>query len=231
VLLGSALGAASLAAQAPARTPGTIQYPGEMVPGKIRTAFGVSAISMPAALVQEAAAIRWPMFSLDVVMGLPRDFVLAGTISSEIATNHFELSARWQAPLTDRLRADVGLGGALWFGQLKRFVFDNNVRGRFLYPSASIGYDFGTMTLTASAKASFIGSLHARTGELEAASTNNVYNGMSWRVSLEQPFSKHTTVGVSFQMNHLKFYYPQWPLFPTFDHRFWIPEAQIRVTL
>jgi hypothetical protein len=230
VLLCGVLGAPGLSGQA-TRTPGTIQFPTAMTPWSTKMAVGMSVIAMPAAIVQEAASIRWPLFHFDMVMGLPQHFTLAGAVSTEFLTNHFEVAPRWTANLTDRLHADAGVGLAYWFGRLNQETFQNKVHGWFVYPTASIGYDFGTMALTAQAKASFITSLYIQSGELESNSTSNMFNGFSYRISLEQPFVKHTTIGLSVQMNRLKFYYPQWPLFPTFDRYFWIPEAQLRVTL
>ena len=230
-LLGLVLGAAQLHGQAPKYTPGTIQYPAQMKPWSTRMAAGVSFIAMPAAIAQEAASIRWPLFGFDLTMGMPKHFSLATTVSTEIVTNHFEVAGRWEADLTKRLHAEVGLGGAWWFGQLKQFVFDNTIHGWFTYPSLAIGYDFGSVAVTAQAKASIINSLAGTSGALESSSATNMFNGVSYRVSVEQPFFKHSTLGLAVQMNHLRFYYPQWLLFPTFDRRFWMPEAQIRFTL
>ena len=230
-VLGVALGAVPLHGQAPKYTPGTILYPSQMKPWSTRMAVGVSFIAMPSAIVMEAAAIRWPLFGYDIAMGLPKHFSLTGGVSTEIVTNHFELGGRWEADLTSRLHADVGVSGAYWFGQMKNAIFDNTVHGWFTYPSVSLGYDFGRLALTAQAKASYVNSVYIRSGQLESQSSTNMFNGMSYRVALEQPFFKHTTIGLAFQMNRLKFYYPQWPLFPTFDRSFWMPEAQFRFTL
>lgn len=223
--------AGSLGAQEVKYTPGTMLYPAQMKPWSTKMAVGVSLIAMPAAIVQEAASIRWPLFGYDITMGLPKHFTMTGAVSTEIATNHFELGGRWEADLTSRLHADVGVSGAYWFGQIKRAIFDNTVHGWFTYPSVSLGYDFGRLAVTAQAKASYVNSVYIRSGQLESLSSANMFNGMSYRVALEQPFFKHTTIGLGFQMNHLKFYYPQWPLFPTFDRCFWMPEAQFRFTL
>jgi len=231
LLLGLTLGASALHGQTPSQTPRTLQFPLTLAPGATRMSLGVSLIAMPAAIVQEAASIRWPLIGFDIKVGLPKHFVAVGTLSTEILTNHIEVGGRWVVNLNERLHADVGLGGAYWFGQLKRFGFDNNVHGWFTYPFASVGYDFGSMALTGQVKLSYINSLHIRNGALEAGSTNNLFNGFSYRITLEQPFWKHTTVGLSFQMNYLRFYYPQWPLFPTFDRYFWMPEAGIRFSL
>lgn len=230
-LAGAALTAQTPPSSTPAQTPGTIQYPAAMPLWSTKMALGVSVIAMPAAIVQEGASIHWPLIGFDFTLGLPDRFTLASTFSTEIATNHIELSPRWTHDFSGRLHGDVGLGGAYWFGELHRFGFDNSIHGWFVYPSAGIGYDFGSLAVTAQAKASVITSLTSYSGSLVSIRSTNSFNGMSYRLVLEQPFWKHTTVGLSLQASYLKFYYPQWPLFPTFDRRFWIPEAGIRFTL
>jgi len=224
------VGVAALGAQAPVATPRTILYPQAIRPWSTQTAIGFSLIAMPADIVQEAAPLRWPLFNFDIVMGLPKNFLLAGAVSSQIVSNQIEASAHWTSKLTQQLHADLGAGGSYWFGQLKVTPFNNTIHGTFLYPSVSLGYDFGTLAITAQAKGSIIGSLSGHSGSLEAVSAKNQYNGTAFRLSIEQPYSKSSSIGLSLQMKHMQFYYPQWPLFPTFSARYWIPEVQIRWT-
>jgi hypothetical protein len=94
-----------------------------------------------------------------------------------------------------------------------------------------LGYDFGRLQLTGQAKLSIVRALHVENGEQGIDNTSNFFNGVSYRITLEQLFWKKTTVGLSFQVNYLKFYYPQWPLFPFYNRYFWMPEAMIRFSL
>ena len=194
-------------------------------------AVGLSLISMPASIAQEGATIRWPNFGFEYTLGLPAHFTLATVVSTEIVTNHFEVMPRWQIAVTDRLHADVGLGVAYWFGQLKQFGFDNHIHGWFGYPYIGLGYDWGTTALTFQAKSTYVASLYSQSGSLVANSSKNWYSGTSFKLILEQPLWTHTTLGFAVQTSYIKFYYPQWPLFPTFQRYFWIPEAQLYFTL
>ncbi|HEY6172025.1 MAG TPA: hypothetical protein VIX80_07200, partial [Candidatus Kapabacteria bacterium] len=76
-----------------------------------------------------------------------------------------------------------------------------------------------------------INTLTGTTGRLEQTAANSLFNGFSYRLTLEQLFWGNSTFGLAFQLNYLKFYYPQWPLFPTFSKNFWIPETQFWFTL
>lgn len=221
----------SLHAQEIERTPGTMAYPQTRNPWSTEMAFGASLMRMPEEIAQEGAYIRWPMFHLDFTMGLPENFNMQATLSTEVVTNHLELGGHWVYNLTDRLHADVGFGAAYFFAQLKVAPYDNKMNGWMLYPSASIGYDFGKMALSARAKLHYITTLTGTTGEYAETNTTNLFNGFSYRLTLEQLFWGKSTFGLAFQLNYLKFYYPQWPLFPTFNKYFWIPETQFWFTL
>jgi hypothetical protein len=221
----------SVLAQQSGETPETMAYPKAMEPWSTEMAFGASLMRMPEEIAQEGAYIRWPLFHYDIVMGLPENLLLQGTLSTEIVTNHIELSGRWVYNLTDKLHADVGAGFGYLFAQLKVDPYDNTMNGTFLYPSAAIGYDFGKLALSLRGKLHYVTSLSGTTGRLEETNEKNFFNGFSYRITLEQLFWGHSTFGLAFQLNYLKFYYPQWPLFPTFNKYFWIPETQFWFTL
>ncbi|HEY6171100.1 MAG TPA: hypothetical protein VIX80_02460, partial [Candidatus Kapabacteria bacterium] len=142
----------SLYAQEIERTPATMAYPKVMDPWSTEMAFGASLMRMPEEIAQEGAYIRWPLFHLDFMMGLPENFNMQATLSTEIVTNHLELGARWQVALTDRLHADVGLGAAYWFAQLHIDPYDNTMNGWMTYPTIGLGYDFGKMALSGRVK-------------------------------------------------------------------------------
>lgn len=211
--------------------PETLDYPDTMNPWDWRLSLGVSSIAMPEDIVLETASLRWPLIRFAAVMGLPENFILDGKIATEFVTNHFELGGRWVYCFNDELHADAGLTVAYFFGQLKQFEYDTNVNGWFTYPSAAIGYDFGSLTLSLRGTISYVNSLSATSGTVESNFHSNKFNGFFYRLSMEQPFYKNTSIGLAFQMNYLKLYYPEWPLFPAFDRYYWIPEIQIWLTL
>ncbi len=243
VAVGALAGAAWLPAQTPDSqapkpaapaliyTPGTIQYPQAMKPWSHKMAAGVSLISMPAAIAQSGSTIRWPLFVYEYTLGLPAHFTLATSFSTEIVTNHIEAMPRWQFAISDRLHGDVGLGVAYWFGQLTVNRFDQHIHGWMAYPYVGIGYDWGKLALSFQATGTHVLSLDTKSGDLTANYSTDWYSGTSYRLILEQPMFGHTTLGFALQASRIKFYYPQWPLFPTFDRYFWIPEAQFYFTL
>jgi len=211
--------------------PSTLDFPDPMTTYDYRLSLGYSAIKMPYDIALEGATIDWPLIKFTGVMGLPANFLLDGEISTEVVTNHFEFGARWVYEFNDKLHADVGYGIAYLYGQLKEAGYDTKISGWYSYPTIAIGYDFGPLTLTLRGTLSFINSLQSTSGSLETDFAVARSNGFSYSITIEQRFWRNTTVLIGFQLNYLKMYYPQWPLFPAFDRHYWIPEFQLRFTL
>jgi len=186
---------------------------------------------MPYDIALEGATINWPLIKFNAVMGLPENFLLDGEIATEVITNQFKLGGRWVYLFNDNLHADVGYGLAFLYGQLKQVGYNTTISGWNSYPTLAMGYDFGSMTITLRGTMSFINSLQTKSGTLETDFAIARNNGFSYSITMEQRFYKNTTILIGFQMNYLKMYYPQWPLFPAIDRYFWIPEIQIRFTL
>ena len=211
--------------------PKTLDYPDPMTPYDFRLSLGYSAIKMPYDIALEGATMKWPLIKFNAVMGLPENFLADGEIATEILTNQFKLGGRWVYKFDDQLHGDVGYALAFLYGQLKEAGYDTKISGWYSYPTIAIGYDFEALTLTLRGTMSFINSLQSKSGSLETDFAVARNNGFSYSITMEQRFWKNTTVLIGFQMNYLKMYYPQWPLFPAINRYYWIPEFQLRFTL
>ena len=211
--------------------PKTLDFPDSMTPYDWRLSLGYSAIKMPYDIALEGATINWPLIKFNVVMGLPANFRADGEISTEVVTNQFKLGGRWVYKFNSQLHGDLGYGIAFLYGQLKQSGYDSKISGWYSYPTIAMGYDFGALTLTLRGTMSFINSLQSKSGSLETDFAIARNNGFSYSLTMEQRFWKNTTVLIGFQMNYLKMYYPQWPLFPAINRYYWIPEFQLRFTL
>lgn len=209
----------------------TTEFPDAMTPYNWRLSLGYASIKMPTDVYLEAAAARFPLFKFAAVMGLPSNFLLDAKINTELVTNQFVLGARWVYDIDNNFHLDVGYSFAYLYGQLKQFNYDSKINGWFSYPSAALGYDFGNLALTFRGGFSFINSLQSTSGTTTVDFAVERANGFYYRITLEQRFYKTTTVGIGFQMNYVKFYYPEWLMFPTFDRKYWIPELQIMFSI
>lgn len=214
-----------------AQNPVTLDYPSAMTPWDWRFSLGYSSISMPSDIVLESSVVRWPLIKFAAQMGLPSNFILDAMLSTEVLTNHLELGGRWVYNINDKLHVNAEYSLAYFYGQLEQTGYNTKIHGWFSYPSVGIGYDFDGLTLTAIGAISFTNSLSSSSGGVETIFNQNRYNGFYYRISLEQPFFQNTSIGLAFQLNYLKFYYPQWALFPAIDRYYWIPEFQFWLTL
>ena len=78
--------------------------------------------------------------------------------------------------------------------------------------------------MTARGELNIVTSLSTFTGDLEISTDNNFFNGYAVSVVVEQPLYRQKYLTLGFRMNHIKFYWPTWPLFPTFNRYYYIPE-------
>jgi len=209
----------------------TTEFPASMTPYEWRLSLGYSAIKLPEDVFLEAASVKFPLFKFAAVMGLPSNFLLEGKVNTELVTNQFVLGGRWVYAFDKNWHADVGLSIAYLYGQLKQFGYNSKISGWYSYPSVALGYDFGNLALTFRGTLSFINSLQSTSGTTTVDFAVERANGFYYRITLEQRFYKNTTVGIGFQMNYVKFYYPEWLMFPTFDRYYWIPEFQLMFSL
>jgi len=211
--------------------PATTEFPGTMTPYDWRLSLGYAAIKLPEDVYLEAASLKFPLIKFAVVMGLPENFLLDGKIATQLVSNHFELGGRWVYNINNQLHLDIGYSLAYLYGQLKEFQYDSKISGWLSYPTAAIGYDFGNLALTFRGGLSFINSMQSTSGTTTVDFAVDRGNGFYYRITLEQRFYKNTTIGIGFQMNYYRFYYPEWLMFPTFDRYYWLPELQIMFSL
>lgn len=211
--------------------PATTEFPGYMKPYEWRLSLGYASIKMPTDVYLEAASARFPLFKFAAVMGLPSNFLLDGKINTELVTNEFNLGARWVYSFNENLHADVGYSIAYLYGQLKQFAYDSKISGWTSYPSIALGYDFGNLALTLRGTLSLINSMQSTSGTTTVDFAVERLNGFYYRLTIEQKFYKNTTVGIGIQVNYVRFYYPEWLMFPTFDRHYWIPEFQLMFSL
>ncbi len=205
-------------------SPGLFHYPAILPEGDLRWAITVEFAKIPEDIIEEASYVRAPLFKFGVRYGLPKNFVLTGQVATQIINNQFTLGAGWVYK-RDQLHVVVDYGLAYWFGSLEIEGFDNSARGGINYPGLAVGYDVGILALTLRGELNIVTSLSTFAGDIEVSSDNNFFNGYSVSLVMEQPLYREKYITLGFRMNHLKFFWPTWPLFPTFNRYYYIPEV------
>jgi len=228
----------TLGRESPAQHPdiieGSIRYPRVLVPGKVKMSLELTFARLPEDILLEFSQIRAPLFAFDIYYGLPADFQLEGKWSTVlIFTNQFQLGAKWVREW-DRFHLSVGDDIAYVTGHLDQGAvktFDNSIKAWFNYPNVAVGYAFEKFAVTLRGELNIGTSIRAFSDEIELTSDDNFLNGGAVAVYVEQPFYKEHFISVGFKANFIKFYYPSWPMFPTYDKIYFIPEVSFGFNL
>ena len=156
--------------------------------------------------------------------GLPENFLAEGGVETNIVTYHFSLGPKWNYEF-GRVGLSIGTDIAFYIGQLKHFGFDTDFNGWTLYPNLSAGYRFDKFAISLKSEIVLNLAQKSTQGDLEVTHDVETFNGFTVGLYLEQPLWKDNFIVIGIKSNFVKFYYPMWAAFTTFDRTFYIPEA------
>jgi hypothetical protein len=202
----------------------TFFFPHAYYSSQMISSLGLATAKLPEDVVETDDVFRGPLFSYRLKYGLPANFVGEGGVETNFITWHISLGPKWNYSI-ERWGFSVGADIAYWFGQLKQFGFDTSVSGWILYPNVSAGYRFNKFAISVKSELVFNLAETSKNGELEIENDLDFFNGWTIGVYLEQPLWKDNFVVIGIRSTFLKFYYPMWAAFSTFDRTFFIPEA------
>ena len=224
LILQALLGNRNLLAQQINFKDNTFFFPHSYQSGQIISSLGLSTAKLPEDAVETDDVFRAPLFSYRMKYGLPENFLVEGGVETNIVTFHFSLGPKWNYEL-GRMGFSVGTDIAYWFGKLQHFGFDTSYKGWILYPNVSAGYRFNKFTISVKSELVFNLAETSKNGDLKVSTNNDFFNGYTVGVYLEQPLWKDHFVVIGIRSTFLKFYYPMWAAFSTFDRIFFIPEG------
>ena len=194
------------------------------------SSLGVSTAKLPEDVVETDDVFRAPLFSYRMKYGLPENFLAEGGIETNFVTFNISVGPKWNYQV-ERWGFSVGTDIAYWFGQLQHFGFDTKTNGWMLYPNISAGYQFDKLAISLKSELVLNLAQSSKNGELEISSSEDFVNGFTVGLYLEQPLWKDNFVVIGIRSTFLKFYYPMWAAFSTFDRAYYIPEATITFIL
>lgn len=210
-------------AQEPDIEKSTFYFPHSYEINKAVKLVGLATAKLPEDVVETDDVIRAPLFSAELKYGLPENFVLYGGITTNIVTYHFALGGSWNYNFA-RFGIAAGTDVAFWFGRLKQFGFNTSYTGWIMYPNVSIGYRFNKFSISLKSEAVLDLAETSKNGNIEVSDNGEFFNGLTFGIYLEQPLWKDNYVVIGARATYLKFYYPMWAAFSTFDRKFYIPE-------
>jgi hypothetical protein len=182
---------------------------------------GLSMVKPPNDLLE--SAIQAPLVNIHTTFGLPWKFSLEGDLSTIVVSNQLALGPRLSF-LYRNFGVKLGWDIAFVYGQLKQAGFDNSSTAWIHYPSLSLGYKLKKMAFTAKGELVTITKVSTKSGENEVNHSNNFVDGFTAAVYIEQRLHKNTVFVIGLKDNYLKYYWPTWMLFSTFNRYYNIPE-------
>lgn len=206
----------------------SVKYPHYFPEWKIKTSLGFSMVTPPRDLVENA--LQAPLVVFHAVMGMPYHLSVDGEISTIIVSNQITLGPKYNV-MIKKFSANAGIDISYAFGFLNSGGFDNSAQLWSYYPNMSVAYRLGNVNLTLRGDISMIIQGSSKSGENEVISRRNFFNGGSLGIYVEQRLWKNKVFIAGFRDNYLKFYWPTWMLFSTFDRYYHIPELSFSWTL
>ena len=186
-----------------------------------RSSIGFSMVQPPKDMVE--TAIQAPLFNYHGIVTFPRKFIVEGDVTSLIVSNQISLGPGYNFS-KNNFGLKLGWDVAFVFGQLKQFGFNNTTKAWLHYPNISGSYQWNKMIFTLKAEAIFISSVETKTGENQLSTDRNFFNGYSGAFYLEQRLHKNKVLVIGFKDSYVKYYWPVWLTFSTFNRFYHVPE-------
>jgi hypothetical protein len=186
-----------------------------------RSSIGLSMVQPPKDMVE--TAILAPLFNYHGIYTLPWKFSLEGNFSSIVVSNQISLGPRINLS-RGNFGLKLGYDLAFVFGQLKQFGFDNTTKAWLHYPNISGSYQWKKMIFTLKAEAIAVSSVETKTGENELSMTKDFYNGYTGAFYIEQRLHKNKVLIIGIKDSYVKYCWPVWLTFSTFNRFYHVPE-------
>lgn len=190
-----------------------------------RASIGLLMVQPPKDMVE--TAIQAPLFNYHGILTLPWKFFLEGDVTSLIVSNQISLGPGFNLS-NDNFGLKFGWDAAFVFGQLKQFGFNNTTKAWLHYPNISGSYQWNKMIFTVKAEAIIVASVETQTGENQLAADRNFHNGYSGAFYIEQRLHKNKVLIIGFKDSYVKYYWPVWLTFSTFNRFYHVPEISFR---
>jgi len=211
----------------------TLLFPDNLKPWRFRIGAGFLIAQPPMDIIEQS--LQAPMVNVNMRFGLPWKFSLACDITTIIVSSQLSFGARFGTGIRN-FAINAGWDFAWAYGQYRPEGFDNVTKAWLHYPNVSLGYKLKKMAFTVKAEAVYVASIQQLIGKtaatgLAVASYDNYLNGFTGAFYIEQRLWKNNVLIIGLKDNYLKYYWPTWMLFSTFNRFYHIPEFSLMLIL
>jgi hypothetical protein len=171
-------------------------------------------------------ALQAPLIDLQLSFGLPYGFSLAGSLNTLVVSNQLTLGARWNF-IHRNFSFNLGYDFGYSLGIMNIGGFRNTGMVLTHYPNLSVGFKTRTLAFTLKGEALIIVWGQMKTGEDLMSRTDNMFDGVSGAIYMEQRIFRKKILVIGLKENYVKYYWPAWMVFSTFDRFYYIPELHL----
>jgi len=171
-------------------------------------------------------ALEAPLVDLQLTFGLPAGFSLDGSLNTIVVSNQVTLGARWNY-IHRNFSFNLGYDLGYSLGMMNIAGFKNTGMVLTHYPNFSLGFKTRTLAFTIKGEALIVAWGQMKTGEDLMSRTSNLFDGVSGAIYMEQRIFRKKILVIGFKENYVKYYWPAWMVFSTFDRFYYIPELHL----
>lgn len=201
--------------------PHTIQFPYHSDSQRLKFSVGLSMVKPPKDMLE--TAVQAPLANIHAVYKLPFKFSVEGDFTTLIVSNQLKVGPRFSI-IHNYAGIDLGWDIAYVIGFLNQFGFNNSTHSWIHYPNISLGYKLKEIAFTLKAEAVIVESVSTRTGDNELTTSRSFLNGYTGALYIEQRLHKNKIFVFGIKDNYVKYYWPTWMVFSTFNRYYNIPE-------
>ena len=202
----------------------SIYFPHQYQKSKLQYGLGFYFTKLPFDWVENA--LEAPLIDLQLTLGLPAGFSLDGSLNTVVVSNEVTLGGRWNF-IHRNFSFNLGYDLGYSLGMMNIAGFKNTGMMLTHYPNASIGFKTKTLAFTFKGEALIIAWGQMKTGEDLMSRTANFFDGMSGAIYMEQRIFRKKILVIGFKENYVKYYWPAWMVFTTFNRYYHIPELHL----
>jgi hypothetical protein len=202
-------------------TPRLMQFPRYLGKWDFGISAGLSFVRPPKDLVEQS--LQAPLVNIHMNFGLPWHLSLESELYTILVSNQLSLGPRytWQHK---NFGIKAGWDVAFVYGQMKQYGFNNSTMAWLHYPNLSVGYKLKNMSFTLKGEVVVLASAVTKSGENELDHSKNIFLGHTVGFYLEQRLHKKKVFVIGIKNNNLRYYWPTWMIFSTFNRYYNIPE-------
>jgi hypothetical protein len=202
----------------------SIYFPHHFEKYKAQVGLGFYFAKLPYDWVENA--LQAPLIDLHLTFGLPSGFSLEGDLTTLFVSNQVTLGARWNY-IHRNFSFNLGYDLGYALGMMNIGGFSNTGMALFHYPNFSVGFKTRTLAFTFKGEAVVAAWSQMKTGENLVVHSNNMFDGVTGAIYMEQRIFRHKILVIGFKENYLKYYWPAWMVFPTYERYYFIPELHL----